>query len=82
MKASVFLSVGLLMLITRHPLPIIGEGWLPTNDISSVKGALQVSGEHSGSPIVPTMERIPTTEQHPTFHRTNKYTAGYQVGGS
>ena len=74
--------VGLLVLITRHPLPIIGEGWLPTNDISSVKGALQVSGEHSGSPIVPTMERIPTTEQHPTFHRTNKYTAGYQVGSS
>ena len=65
-----------------HSLSIIGEGWLPTNDISSVKGALQVSGEHSGSPIVPTMERIPTTEQHPTYHRTNKYTAGYQVGGN
>ena len=47
-----------------------------------MKGALQVSGEHSGSPIVPTMERIPTTEQHPTYHRTNKYTAGYQVGSS
>ena len=48
---------------------ITGEGWLPTNDIPTVKSALATAGENSGSMIQPTMEKIPTTEQHPTYHR-------------
>ena len=46
-----------------------GEGWIPTCDLSSVKGALFKAGEQSGSMITPTMEKIPTTEVHPTYHR-------------
>ena len=57
---------------------MLGEGWLPTNDLSSVRSALQVAGDKSGSPIKPTLEKIPTTEAHPTYHRTNKYTSGFQ----
>jgi len=50
-------------------LVMIGEGWIPTCDLSSVKGALFKAGEQSGSMITPTMEKIPTTEVHPTYHR-------------
>merc|ERR1711902_337023 len=32
----------------------------------------------AGATIPPTIEKVPTTEQHPTFNRTNKYTAGFQ----
>ena len=52
---------------------MIGEGWIPNNDIPSVKSALKQAGDNSGSPISPTIEKIPTTEEHPTYHRSSKF---------
>jgi len=57
---------------------LVGQGWMPTADMKDVRAALFKGGENSGSAIPPTLERIPTVEEHPTYHKTNKYTSGYQ----
>merc|ERR1719508_399938 len=57
---------------------LLGQGWMPTSDIKDIRAALFKGGENSGSAIPPTLEKIPTTEEHPTYHKTNKYTSGYQ----
>jgi len=57
---------------------LIGEGWVATSDIQDVREALVKGGKDSGSAISPTLEKIPTVEEHPTYHKTNKYTAGFQ----
>jgi len=57
---------------------LLGEGWMATNDIHDVREALLKGGKDSGSAISPTLEKIPTIEEHPTYHKTNKYTAGFQ----
>lgn len=57
---------------------LIGEAWLPTSDLPHIRGAVNAGAQNAGSTIPPTIERVMTTEQHPTFNRTNKYTAGFQ----
>jgi len=57
---------------------LIGEAWLPTSDIADIRAAVNNGAQTAGATIPPTIEKVPTTEQHPTFNRTNKYTAGFQ----
>ncbi len=57
---------------------LIGECWMPTADIPSIKDAITTGAQNAGSSISPTIERVPTTEEHPTFNRTNKFTSGFQ----
>ena len=58
---------------------LIGECWMPTSDIPMIKNAINIGAQNAGSSVTPTLERVPTTEEHPTFNRTNKYTAVFQV---
>jgi V-type H+-transporting ATPase subunit a len=51
---------------------------MPTADIPAIKDAITTGAQNAGSSISPTIERVPTTEEHPTFNRTNKYTTGFQ----
>jgi len=57
---------------------LIGECWMPTADIPGIKHAITIGAQNAGTSVVPTIERVHTTEEHPTFNRTNKYTAGFQ----
>jgi len=57
---------------------LIGEAWLPTADIHDIRAAVNTGAQTAGATIPPTIEKVPTTEQHPTFNRTNKYTSGFQ----
>jgi len=57
---------------------LVGEGWLPTAEMQAIREAMGRGAESSGSAIQPTLEKVSTAEEHPTFHRTNKYTSGYQ----
>jgi V-type H+-transporting ATPase subunit a len=57
----------------------VGEGWVPTAELPAIREALARGAATAGSASQPTLERISTAEEHPTFHRTNKYTAGYQA---
>ena len=58
---------------------LIGECWMPVADIPAIKQAINSGAQNAGSSVSPTIERVPTTEQHPTYNRVNKYTAGFQV---
>ena len=59
---------------------LIGECWMPVSDIPAIRMAINAGAQAAGSSVTPTIERVPTTEEHPTFNRTNKYTEGFQVG--
>ena len=48
---------------------MLGEGWVPTADLNNVRASLLKAGEIAGSAIPPTMEKIFTSETHPTYHR-------------
>ncbi|EDW88100.1 V-type proton ATPase 116 kDa subunit a1 [Drosophila yakuba] len=57
---------------------LIGEGWVPTNDISTVQDALARASKVSESSIPAFMNVIETNEMPPTYTRTNKFTNGFQ----
>ncbi|XP_017097972.2 V-type proton ATPase 116 kDa subunit a 1 [Drosophila bipectinata] len=57
---------------------LIGEGWVPTNDILTVQDALARASKISESSIPAFMNVIETNEQPPTYTRTNKFTSGFQ----
>ena len=57
---------------------LIGECWIPMNDVSLVQKALFDGSKAVGSSISSFMNVISTTETPPTFNRTNKFTQGFQ----
>ncbi|KAI0235381.1 H(+)-transporting V0 sector ATPase subunit a [Massospora cicadina] len=57
---------------------LIAEGWCSDNDIDRVQAILHTSGD-SESSLAPILHTIPTHRQPPTFHRTNKFTEGFQA---
>ncbi|XP_017115927.1 V-type proton ATPase 116 kDa subunit a1 [Drosophila elegans] len=57
---------------------LIGEGWVPTNDIATVQEALARASKVSESSIPAFMNVIETNEMPPTYTRTNKFTNGFQ----
>ncbi|XP_076042466.1 V-type ATPase subunit a family protein Vha100-1 isoform X2 [Oratosquilla oratoria] len=58
---------------------LIAECWLPTYDMGCISEALRKGTEKSGSSVQPILNRMDTTMQPPTFHRTNKFTTGFQT---
>ncbi|KAJ8952990.1 hypothetical protein NQ318_015350 [Aromia moschata] len=57
---------------------LIGECWVPCNDIAVVQKALADGSTASGSSIPSFLNVINTNEDPPTFNRTNKFTRGFQ----
>ncbi|KAL5284894.1 unc-32.2 family protein [Megaselia abdita] len=57
---------------------LIGECWVPTNDLQVVQKALSDGSAAVGSTIPSFLNVIETHEQPPTFNRTNKFTRGFQ----
>lgn len=53
---------------------LIAEGWVPTDDIDDLTEAVMDPG--SAAPTI--VNVLETTKTPPTFHRTNKFTAGFQ----
>ncbi|TDL17140.1 ATPase V0/A0 complex [Rickenella mellea] len=58
---------------------LLAEGWVPTRDITKIQNALRHVTEISGTSIPPILHEIRTRKQPPTFHRTNKFTEGFQT---
>jgi V-type H+-transporting ATPase subunit a len=60
---------------------LIAEGWVPTRDITEIQAALKRAQETSGTSIAPLLHVLPTPHgvQPPTYHRTNKFTEGFQT---
>lgn len=58
---------------------LIGECWIPTDDMHMVQKALYDGSSAVGSTIPSFMNVISTDETPPTFNRTNRFTYGFQV---
>lgn len=57
---------------------LIGECWVPVNDLPVVRKALTDGSNAVGSTIQSFLNMIPTNEAPPTFNRTNRFTRGFQ----
>ncbi|VDK89104.1 unnamed protein product [Dibothriocephalus latus] len=57
---------------------MIGECWSAVSDLDVIRMALRRGMERSNSTLQPILNGLRTTENPPTFHRVNKFTAGYQ----
>ncbi|ORY01540.1 V0/A0 complex, 116-kDa subunit of ATPase [Basidiobolus meristosporus CBS 931.73] len=57
---------------------LIAEGWCPTNDIPSAQLSLREAAESTGSHVYPILTQLQTKREPPTFHRTNKFSQGFQ----
>uniref|UniRef100_U5EY09 V-type proton ATPase subunit a n=1 Tax=Corethrella appendiculata TaxID=1370023 RepID=U5EY09_9DIPT len=57
---------------------LIGECWVPVNDLPVVQKALSDGSASVGSTIPSFLNVIDTNEAPPTFNRTNKFTRGFQ----
>ncbi|VDD74620.1 unnamed protein product [Mesocestoides corti] len=57
---------------------MIGECWCALSDLDQVNLALCRGMQRSGSTIQPILNAMPTRDQPPTFHRTNKFTVAFQ----
>lgn len=58
---------------------LIGECWVPVNDLPIVRKSLTDGSNAVGSTIQSFLNLIPTAEDPPTFNRTNKFTRGFQT---
>ncbi|KAK7449729.1 H(+)-transporting V0 sector ATPase subunit a [Stygiomarasmius scandens] len=58
---------------------LIAEGWVPTRDITKIQLALRHATEESGTNVPPILDELRTHKTPPTFHRTNKFTEGFQT---
>ena len=56
----------------------VGECWVPSSDLQRLRNALGESSKVSNSMIPSITNVIDTKETPPTFHRTNKFTKGFQ----
>ncbi|KAI9470042.1 MAG: V-type ATPase, V0 complex, 116kDa subunit family [Benjaminiella poitrasii] len=57
---------------------LIAEGWVPTNDIPLVQQALKEATDASGTSLPSILTELNTKKTRPTYHRTNKFTEGFQ----
>nr|XP_053650997.1 V-type proton ATPase 116 kDa subunit a 1-like isoform X1 [Cherax quadricarinatus] len=58
---------------------LIAECWIPVSDLGRIQDGLRKGTEKSGSSVQPILNTIKPTMMPPTFHRTNKFTNGFQA---
>ena len=57
---------------------LIGECWVPTNDLEKVQSCLAEGSAAVGSHVPSFLNIMDTDDQPPTYNRTNKFTRGFQ----
>ncbi|CAJ0941011.1 unnamed protein product, partial [Mesorhabditis belari] len=57
---------------------LIAECWCPMAELDRIKMALKRGTEESGSQVPSILQRMETSEDPPTYHKSNKFTRGFQ----
>ncbi|KXS15185.1 V0/A0 complex, 116-kDa subunit of ATPase [Gonapodya prolifera JEL478] len=57
---------------------LVAEGWVPTQSLPAVQGALRTVSDRTGATVPPILDVVPTKKEPPTFHPVNKFTIGFQ----
>ncbi|SCU82515.1 LADA_0C05930g1_1 [Lachancea dasiensis] len=57
---------------------LIGEGWIPKDELSNLQGQLARLTASLGVDVPSIVQVLETNKTPPTFHRTNKFTAAFQ----
>jgi V-type H+-transporting ATPase subunit a len=58
---------------------LVGEGWVPSMDIDTLRDRLTKVTERHGSGVPAIVKIMPAAQMPPTYHLTNKYTFGFQA---
>lgn len=58
---------------------LIGEGWVPSSDIDTLRDRLTKVTERLGNGVPAIVKIMNTRASPPTYHVTNKYTFAFQV---
>ncbi|WVQ80551.1 hypothetical protein IAT38_002656 [Cryptococcus sp. DSM 104549] len=57
---------------------LVAEGWCPTRDITAIQLGLRRAMDTAGTSVPAILSELRTHQTPPTFHRTNKFTEGFQ----
>ncbi|WVO15822.1 hypothetical protein L204_103484 [Cryptococcus depauperatus] len=58
---------------------LVAEGWCPTRDITAIQLGLRRAVDTAGTSVPAILSELRTHQAPPTFHRTNKFTEGFQT---
>ncbi|ETN78478.1 V-type ATPase subunit family protein [Necator americanus] len=74
---SIYHTLNLFNIDVTHKC-LIAECWCPISELDRIKMALKRGTEESGSQVPSILNRMETMEPPPTYHKTNKFTRGFQ----
>lgn len=74
---AIYHTLNLFNLDVTHKC-LIAECWAAVSDLEQVQLALRRGTESSGSSVPSILNRMPTKQTPPTFHRTNRVTQAFQ----
>ncbi|KAE9420018.1 hypothetical protein Angca_005717, partial [Angiostrongylus cantonensis] len=74
---SIYHTLNLFNIDVTHKC-LIAECWCPLTELERIKMALKRGTEESGSQVPSILNRMETSEAPPTYHKTNKFTKGFQ----
>ncbi|KAF7732126.1 H(+)-transporting V0 sector ATPase subunit a [Apophysomyces ossiformis] len=57
---------------------LVAEGWCASNDVPLIKQSLRDAAAATGTSLPLVLKELSTNKVKPTFHRTNKFTEGFQ----
>ena len=58
---------------------LVAEGWCPTRDLTGIQVGLRRAMDTAGTSQPAILSELRTHQTPPTFHRTNKFTEGFQT---
>lgn len=76
-EKTVYATLNLFHYDDRHRT-LLAEGWVPSHEIIAVQQALRRASANVGSNVPPIVDEIKAKRMPPTYHRTNKFTQGFQ----